>query len=156
MKWMGFYQAIFDDKSLTYKFFGKYYHRDCAYAESSSKGLNVIQDFARKHGDFIAKPIEKAGGEGIQVVHGANSSELEEIINLLLKRYKYGIFIEELIQQVPMMQELHPSSVNTVRIPTIRCSNEETVIFHPFLRVGRGNSVVDNAGSGGIRTLLVG
>lgn len=47
------------------------------------------------------------------------------------------------------MQSLHPSSLNTVRIPTVRYDDRVEVI-HPFLRIGRGSAVVDNAGSGGI------
>lgn len=39
--------------------------------------------------------------------------------------------------------------MNSIRITTIRLDTE-TVIFEPFLRVGRGDSCVDNAGSGGI------
>lgn len=143
-------QAIFDDKALTYKYFSKYYHRACAFAEPSTRGIECIRAFAEQYGTFILKPIEKASGVGVQVVHGEKSDELQEISKKLLEKYKYGVFVEELIQQVPLMKELHPSSVNTVRIPTIRCSDSETVIFHPFLRVGRGDSVVDNAGAGGI------
>ena len=44
---------------------------------------------------------------------------------------------------------LHKESVNTVRIPTINYG-DRIEIFHPFLRIGRGNAFVDNAGSGGI------
>lgn len=143
-------QATFDDKAMTYRHFGKYYRRKCVFAEPSAKGAEAIRSFAGKYGDFIAKPIEKAGGSGIEIVHGNHPDELDTIIEKLLKKYQYGLFVEELIGQADSMKELHPSSVNTVRIPTIRVSEKETVIFHPFLRVGRGSSVVDNAGAGGI------
>lgn len=43
----------------------------------------------------------------------------------------------------------HPESVNTVRITTI-LYKDRVEIIHPFFRTGRGNSVVDNGGSGGI------
>ena len=147
-------QAIFDDKWLTYRFFGKYYHRACAFAESSFRGVECLRAFAEKYGDFILKPVEKAGGRGICIVHSRNTDELQESISMLLKKCKYGVLIEELIQQVPVMKELHPASVNTVRIPTIRVSDKKTMIFHPMLRVGREASIVDNAGSGGIICVL--
>lgn len=57
--------------------------------------------------------------------------------------------MEELISQDDRLGRIHPQSVNTVRVPTIRL-NDRTILFHPFFRVGRGESVVDNAGSGGI------
>lgn len=45
--------------------------------------------------------------------------------------------------------KLHPQSVNTLRIPTINFG-DHIEIFHPFLRIGKGSSFVDNAGAGGI------
>lgn len=56
--------------------------------------------------------------------------------------------LEVLIVQSSVMEKLHPNSVNTVRIPAFR-ENDGTLIVMPFLRVGVGNSVVDNAGAGG-------
>lgn len=143
-------QAIFDDKVLTYKYFKQYYHRACVFAESSKNGAQKMRVFLIQHGDFIMKPIERAGGNGIEIVHKNDKKALEVAIDKLLNHYKYGVFIEQLIDQDNTMEMLHPQSVNTVRIPIIRVSEEETIIFHPFLRIGRGNAVVDNAGSGGI------
>jgi hypothetical protein len=57
--------------------------------------------------------------------------------------------VEELIEQAPEMAALNPFSVNTVRVPTLKLK-DRVVVFHPFLRIGRGKSVVDNAASGGI------
>jgi len=141
-------QAIFDDKALTYKYFGNYYNRDCLFAESSEQGAEKIRLFFKKHGKFILKPVERAGGGGIEIVN--NEQAMETSIKKILSHYKYGVFIEELIEQAEELRNLHPQSVNTVRIPTIRVNDKETIIFHPFLRVGKGNAVVDNAGSGGI------
>lgn len=44
---------------------------------------------------------------------------------------------------------LHPQSVNTVRISTLKIGGKIHII-HPFFRVGRGEDVVDNAAKGGI------
>ncbi len=143
-------QAIFDDKSLTVKHFGRYYHRAYIFVSSTQSGVHKMRDFSKNHGDFIFKPVEMAGGGGIEIVRANDIKTFEKVSDKLLKHYKNGALVEELIKQVPEMNRLHPASVNTLRIPTIRVSNDETVIFHPFLRVGRGDSVVDNASSGGI------
>ena len=47
------------------------------------------------------------------------------------------------------MAALHPASLNTVRICTLKLK-DRVVVFRPVLRMGRGNSVVDNAAQGGI------
>ena len=49
------------------------------------------------------------------------------------------------------MAVLHKESVNTLRIHTI-CFDRDVTVFHPYIRIGRGKSVVDNAGSGGVFT----
>ena len=51
------------------------------------------------------------------------------------------------------MAEFHPKSVNTVRIPTFNVKGDIRVV-RPFMRTGCGDSVVDNAGSGGVFALI--
>jgi len=143
-------QYIFDDKSASFQRFGKYYNRDCVFAESSPQGGETVRSFINKYGSCIFKPIEKAGGQGIEILYRNDREKIELAIVELVNRYKYGVVVEELISQSHEMSTLHSTSVNTVRIPTIRVNAEKTIVFHPFLRVGRGNSHVDNAGSGGI------
>lgn len=41
------------------------------------------------------------------------------------------------------MAVLHKESVNTLRIHTI-CFDGDVTVFHPYIRIGRGKSVVDN------------
>lgn len=55
-----------------------------------------------------------------------------------------NLVAEELIKQHPIMSELHPESVNTIRILTINGT-----IVGATLRIGAGGSRVDNASSGG-------
>ena len=62
--------------------------------------------------------------------------------------------IEELIIQSSTLADFHPNSVNTLRIPTFRFNDNETLIFHPFLRIGQKGNIVDNAGAGGIMGLV--
>lgn len=70
-------------------------------------------------------------------------------VNLLPKGCKAEYICEELIIQNEIMAALHPSSINTVRIPTVICK-DGVYIFHPVLRIGINDSIVDNGGSGGI------
>ena len=144
---------IFDSKWKSYCHFKDYYHRDCVRVEDTDD----LQHFFKRHRDFIVKPDSAACGRGITVFHAQNERDANSLIDRYLigggrprSRTAWGGYIvEELIVNAPIMQSLHPSSLNTVRIPTVRYDNRVEVI-HPFLRVGRGSSVVDNAGSGGI------
>jgi hypothetical protein len=56
---------------------------------------------------------------------------------------------QEAIVQHPKMAELHPSSVNTVRVDTYRTDQGEVAVMSAFVRMGRNRSCVDNASTGG-------
>lgn len=138
----------FDDKALTYEAFSKYYSRDLieVFSGDTASG-KAFSDFVSKHPKFIIKPFDGACGKGIKIVEC--KEENEKLLTKLLTEYPRGFVAEELIIQSEKMAVLHPQSVNTLRIPTISYKDRVEII-HPFLRVGRGDAVVDNGGSGGI------
>ena len=136
---------IFDDKGRTYQKFKKYYKRDLV--EIPGGGIDAFEKFAEKHPRFIVKPFDGACGHGIKIydTFGRNVSDIyKELKNI----YK-GCVAEELIVQSDETAMFHPESVNTVRITTIKYKDRIDIIY-PFFRTGRGKSVVDNGGSGGI------
>ena len=100
------------------------------------------------HTKFIAKPFDGACGKGIKIFN-ANGRTAAEIFQVLKNEYKDGCVVEELIHQCDELAKFHPQSVNTVRITTI-LYKDRVEIIHPFFRTGRGTSVVDNGGSGGL------
>ena len=143
-------QMIFDDKGKTYEVFKKYFRRDLieivGWRESEKKQLN---DFVGKHSQFIIKPFNGGNGQGIQIIDTVKYESFEALYQYLQEEYKDGFVAEELIIQAKELAEIHPESVNTMRIFTVRF--DDRVEFLPFAwRVGRGSSCVDNGGSGGI------
>ena len=133
------------DKGKTYDILRDSFGRECV-AIYSKNDIIKFESFVNAHKKFVYKPIALDCGKGIKIYEGQNiTNELlfEEMISS-------GAFIlEEVIVQSKKMQSLHPQSLNTVRVPTIRCS-DGVHIFLPFFRMGRGDSIVDNAGAGGI------
>lgn len=138
---------IFDDKALSYKVFKKYYKRDLA-GIFSENDEDIFKNFISQHERFIVKPFDGAGGYGIQIMNGDKNYPKRQLMELLAK-YKKGFVIEELIIQSNELSQLHPESVNTLRMPTV-LFKDRTDIIHPVLRVGRGGNIVDNSHSGGI------
>ena len=139
---------IFYDKEITYKIFGKYYYRDVLRIKSY-EDKNLFIEFISKHPSFICKPIDGGCGVGIKIVNVLSEESEEALFEKLIFDYKGKCIIEELIVQAEEMNVLHPHSVNTVRVPSIRF-DDRVEIVHPFLRVGKGGNITDNAGSGGI------
>ncbi len=140
-------QIIFDDKVKTYEHFGKYYKRELLPV--SGRNTAELRAFLEKHSRIIVKPFDKCCGQGVRIVDTA-SGDIDALISQLSEGYPDGFLAEEVIVQCAELAELHPSSVNTMRLTTIYYSDDDIDVIHPFLRVGRGDAVVDNGGAGGI------
>lgn len=147
------YRLLLEDKSECYNLFKKYYKRDLTKATKEDiqtrKAVEVVSEFAEKHHRFMIKPISLYCGIGIQIIDSPNS----EGIKSLTDSYDDGFVLEELIIQHDIMAQFHPSSVNTIRIVTVNYGDSVEVKW-PFMRIGRGNAVVDNAGAGGIMVAI--
>lgn len=108
--------------------------------------------FIKTHDRFIIKPLSLHGGKGFRVVDSSKeSTDAESLLKgyLNLPEYSKGFLLEELIVQDSRLAEFHPESVNTIRISTVNYGNTIETKW-PVLRMGRGDSVVDNAAAGGI------
>lgn len=138
---------LFDDKGKTYEIFKKYYHRDLLEI-FGKESRSAFDAFIEKHPHFIVKPFDGACGIGIKIVD-SKEKDTKNLLQELLKEYPKGFVAEELIIQHTEMRRLHPQSVNTLRMPAINYG-DHVEILHPVLRIGRGDSIVDNGGSGGI------
>lgn len=138
---------VFYDKEITYQTFQQFYLRDVLRINKECK-FEKFDEFINNHPIFICKPIDGGCGTGIRIIDSNNSSR-EELFLTLIKDYSGKGFAEELLEQVAELKELHPKSLNTIRMPTIRF-DDRVELIHPFLRVGQGNSITDNAGTGGI------
>lgn len=142
-------EPIFYDKSITYQYFKDYFHRDLiAISKFDNEEFELFSEFAIKHFRFICKPVDGGCGKGIRVFDMRDYSE-RDMFDKLKECYHRPFVVEELIVQKEELGKLHPNSVNTVRMPTIRF-DDRVELVHPFFRVGQGDSVTDNAGSGGI------
>lgn len=143
---------ILCDKYKSFELFSDYYQRDVALvpktAIADGKAEEILREFSKTHSDgFIIKPLGKNCGRGIAILKvGDIGMFLSDMEN-----YKEGFVIEELIVQSKWLSQFHPRSVNTLRINTVNYGGGRQVdVKWPVLRIGTGDSIVDNAGAGGI------
>ncbi len=113
--------------------------------------LNEVKRKIAPYEVLIFKPaIESGGGMNIRIDTSANILEhIKTVLNDDRKATLKNYIIQEVIKQSEQTAFIHPNSVNTLRIMTFR-KNEKIVHLSSILRMGRGNSVVDNERSGGI------
>lgn len=144
---------IFDNKSETYALFKHYYKREMLLVRPNHEAdMEAFTSFVNRHEEFVIKPIDLYFGVGVRKIRreGRRAKELyEEIVK---ERY-FGFVAEELIVQHEATAQFHPQSLNTVRFPTIR-QDDGVKLWYPFLRMGKGESFVDNISSGGVAALI--
>lgn len=98
-----------------------------------------------KHEEAVVKASrDSEGGAGVSFVSG-NASKVEACI----AGTPEDAVVEEVIRQHPDMQRLNESSVNTVRILSLKHKGK-IIPLSSIVRMGVGEMRVDNASSGGV------
>ena len=139
-------KELFNNKRKAYDIFHKHYKRQLLEIVSEDDAIPFYA-FLKENPRFIVKPLAGSGGKGIYIADSSHYASPAAVFASILE--KAPVVVEELIHQSESLAVLHPASLNTVRIPTLKLK-DRVVIFHPVLRIGLGDSVVDNASSGGI------
>ena len=131
---------------------------------SFESGLELPNDAVLsllEKGEFILKGAKGGGGNGIHLLQRENNYWLlnknehsnEELLKFI--KSKNDLLVFDRILQTGFANELNSSSVNTIRIITMKDPHTNEV-FAPFagLRVGRKASFVDNCEHGGYAFLI--
>lgn len=136
---------IFMNKQKTYELFKPFFRRDLIEVRSNQDYESFL-DFVNRHPTFLVKPSESSRGAGIYqetVAPGSCDKVFQELLA------KTPCVLEELIVQADGMARFHPESVNTIRYATyLTDGGYETIAC--FVKIGRGPSIVDNGGAGGL------
>ncbi len=144
---------IFDNKSETYALFKKFYKREMLLVKPGvEEDLAAFADFVSRHEEFVIKPIDLYFGVGVRKIK-VDGHTAQELYDDIVKERYFGFVAEELIVQHEATARFHPQSLNTVRFPTIR-QDDGVKLWYPFLRMGKGESFVDNISSGGVAALI--
>lgn len=112
----------------------------------AAKGGWLSLDKARilLDGELVGKPCRASGGSGVEL----RSDFTPEWI------MKYGgesYVVQKKIDQCKFSAQFNPSSINTVRMMTMRCPwNGEIVVCRSMMRMGVSDAVIDNMMKGGL------
>lgn len=109
---------------------------------------NAFQNISNSKNIFIKKATDSYGGKGVfHIVDGKDN--LENAI-AVIDSISTDIVVQQGIVQSRTLAKINPSSVNTLRIVTWLRNDNSVVNLSNILRMGIGDSKVDNASSGGI------
>ncbi|NLT58643.1 MAG: hypothetical protein GXX99_06735 [Clostridiales bacterium] len=140
---------LLDDKALFLQHFDGWHGR--AWLDLRSAGAGEFADFCAAHPQLVGKPYNGTCGRGIAFYEAAGA-EPELLRQTLLEQGQ--VLVEERVEQHGALAALHPASVNTLRLVTIRSGERVQTVFR-CLRIGNGKPV-DNLGSGGMCALVDG
>lgn len=109
-------------------------------------GVDGFVDFAKKHKVFVTKPNGGTYGRDVKIFRYTTDEDAVAFFENLTE----DTVCEEFIQQHDAMNQLNPTSVNTIRFLSLRM-NDEIIITSASLRTAAGNDTfVDNMRKGGI------
>jgi Sugar-transfer associated ATP-grasp len=154
----------------TPRFLGRLaFHNGLDHRGRSLRDAAELAALVREQGAsrLVFKQIEGYGGKGVKIarlesrdeilcgaIGGTHSDTLQSLPDYceseLALSQGNDWLVEEYFDQHPVMAQLNPTSVNTVRIWILERSPSESVVVTAYVRIGRANMFVDNASSGGI------
>lgn len=136
------YIKYFKNKIEFNKKFNKYLLRDWLHIEDTEESYQEFANFCEKHSSILVKPIDECCGKGVEIFKTTKKNRKEIFNNLIETR---RTLVEEIAVQCDEISKLHPSSINTIRIVTLKGE-----IVAAYLRIGNHNNVVDNFNHGGL------
>lgn len=132
------YIKYFNDKALFNKTFDKYLNRDWILVNESN--FDEFKEFLKDKKEVIIKPIDGTCGHGVEKKEVKDAKELYDYI--LANKTN---LVEEVAHQCKTISDLHPNSINTIRVVTL---NGKVVLT--MLRIGNFGKVVDNFNNDGL------
>lgn len=137
-------KTVFWNKILFLKKFPGFAQRKWIEVQKSTyeEFANMLYAF-----DCIAKPIEGWRGQGIRkIAQVVDGTDVRALYNECVEN---NILLEERIHACKEIEAFHPQSLNTIRVVTISNPNK-CVVFGAILRMGTGDSIIDNTHNGGV------
>ena len=144
------YMKYFDNKALFLDTFKDYISRE--YINVKELDRQSFEDWVKKHGRVIYKPLEQSGGYGIEFLCSEEITNYDESYNRLI--VDKSALLEEVIIQHPQISALYDGSINTMRIVTLLDDEGKTHIIYACLRIGAEGESVDNLSRGGMTSRI--
>ncbi len=111
-------------------------------ADNNWVGKEVAAEMLK--GEFIGKPCRSSGGNGVALRNDLSPEWIE-------RNGGDAYEVQRKICQCDFSAQFNRSSVNTVRMMTMRCPwNGEIVVCRSMLRMGVSDTVIDNMMKGGL------
>lgn len=135
------YIHLLKNKVEALDFFSDFVSRGWLYAPKSS--FSEFMDFVNKTPIFIAKPVDKFEGEGIEK-HSTSGVSEEDLKSLYSHLVSNGMLLEECLNAHDDIY-LGTNSLNTFRLYTMMDRKGDVHVLKAKYRAGTGDAITDTA-----------
>lgn len=140
------FDHLFREKYQTYQMFKPFYGRNVVRYHGTNFSHDV-SEFVAANRRFFLKPNDGSAGIGTRVV---DINEYDNDFEQFFLEIQGGDWVfEQLIEQEENIAQIHPYSINTIRVNTVVTKSGIKVMTAAF-KVGNGQSIADNFHQGGI------
>ncbi len=105
-------------------------------------------------GELMIKPtVETCNGEGVEQIRDFGIATIRD----LFERYGINFIVQEKVKQHPVLQQVNPTSLNSMRLYTYRHLDGSYEFLYPFahMRFGGKGAIKDNVSQGGGTCLIL-
>ena len=134
------YLHFFHNKAEFNQAFQPYLNR--SWLELDGKNKIAFAEFCKQHPIIIAKPVISQNGKKIEKFN-TTEWKLKDLYEELIE--KKQTLIEEELDQYDELKELHPESINTIRVITLLGK-----VVACYLKIGNNHKIVDHYNQEGL------
>jgi len=161
------YQILTENHVPTTEVLGRY-ARHAGFRDTDDNSIDFGEFISSLRSDFVIKPTQAARGVGVDVVHINPQAQLPLAVrgrNLTIGEFVRSFdtslgeescpeyLIEKKIEQHSRLSALHPSSLNTIRVDSLRSVDGTIRIFGPGRPSGKNWGGADRIGRGRSNTV---
>jgi predicted ATP-grasp superfamily ATP-dependent carboligase len=152
--WQSFNQPEFDhlfrNKFETYQILKPFYGREIVRFNGTGPDKEA-RDFLEMRQRFFLKPNDSCAGIGTRIVE---TNEYGIDVDGFLRELKgFDWIFEDLIEQEESLSQIHPSSINTIRVNSV-VTRAGVKLMSAVFKMGNDQTITDNFHQGGIAAPL--
>jgi hypothetical protein len=113
----------------------------------------AIEAVCASDSQMIIKPtVETCNGEGVEQIRECDAASLKALFD----QYAINFIVQEKVKQHPDLQQVNPTSLNSMRLYTYRRLDGSYEYLYPFahMRFGGKGAIKDNVSQGGGTCLI--
>ncbi len=139
----------FDQKPLFNEDFSEFLGRD--WLDTSKATNEEIIEFLQNHEQVFGKKPDGMFGKGIKIFKAKEIKIDEQLVSQIRAD---ELLLEDTLTQHTELAAFNASSVNSMRVVTLKTKNEGTKVMAAVLRLGRTGKFADNFHHNGIAALI--